>query len=183
MNKLLIEKHLADKINDCYEALGELTIEVSPDKYYEVCQILQTEDDFLFEQLVDLCGVDYMDHPDDFAHRFAVVVHLLSYQNNQRIRLKVFATDDDMPIIASVTKLWAGANWFEREAFDLFGIIFDGHEDLRRILTDYGFAGYPFRKDFPVIGKVETRYDETQGRVVYEPVSIENRTVVPKVFR
>ena len=138
-----------------------------------------------FEQLIDLCGVDYSEYKNgDYAGlRFCVVTHLLSVALNQRLRLKVFAPDDGMPIVASVSKLWTTANWFEREAFDLFGIVFEGHDDLRRILTDYGFIGHPFRKDFPTEGHVEMRYDAEQARVVYQPVTIEAREITPRVIR
>jgi NADH-quinone oxidoreductase subunit C len=202
-------------IEDC----DELTIEVAATNILRVCQVLATEAEFAFEQMIDLCGVDYSDYgksewssdekvckagynrgvqestagrlkfgdemqlSDSARPRFAVVYHLLSYTFNQRLRLRVYCDDVEMPVLPSVTSVWSGANWFEREAFDLFGILFDGHPDLRRILTDYGFVGHPFRKDFPLIGNVEMRYDETKGRVVYEPVSIEPRVLVPRVIR
>jgi len=180
-----INTHLEDKIVGVSEALGEVTLVVSAQHYHEVCQTLATHADFLFEQLVDLCGVDYSTHPDQktYPKRFAVVVHLLSYRKNMRLRVRVFAEEESLPVVATVTDIWQGANWFEREAFDLFGIVFQGHKDLRRILTDYGFIGHPFRKDFPVVGKVEMRYDPDQKRVIYEKVTIEERVVVPKVYR
>lgn len=206
---------------------GETTIEVPHALWHELCLALR--DDFGFEQLTDLCGVDYLGYGSDewdtsdvssqgfsrgvegkavgrFAwgefptrengnaggigevpvptNRFAAVAHLISYQHNRRVRLRCFAPNDDVPVVASVTDIWPGANWFEREAFDLFGIVFSGHPDLRRILTDYGFVGHPFRKDFPLIGNVEVRYDEARKRVVYEPVtSVEPRVGVPRVIR
>ncbi|MEQ1668732.1 MAG: NADH-quinone oxidoreductase subunit C, partial [Sulfuriferula sp.] len=138
-----------------------------------------------FEQLIDLCGMDYSDYKEGEWQglRFAVVYHLLSITKNRRIRVRVFATDDDLPILASVIPVWSAANWFEREAFDLFGIVFEGHPDLRRLLTDYGFVGHPFRKDFPVSGNVEMRYDPEQQRVIYQPVSIEPREITPRIVR
>ena len=180
-----IEAHLEGKLLSASKVLGEVTLEVSPENYHEVCEILASHQDFLFEQLVDLCGVDYSEHPDQekYNKRFAVVVHLISYRKNMRVRVRVLIEDEDLPIVPTLTDIWKGANWFEREAFDLFGIIFEGHNDLRRILTDYGFIGHPFRKDFPVVGNVEMRYDPDQKRVIYEKVSIEERVVVPKVYR
>lgn len=165
-------------------ALGEVTIEVSADKIVDVCTRLRDDSEFAFEQLIDLCGVDYSEYGNGTwtGSRFAVVYHLLSQSNNQRIRVRTFL-NDEFPLIASVIDVWAAANWFEREAFDLFGIIFDGHPDLRRILTDYGFIGHPFRKDFPLSGNVEMRYDEEKKRVIYEPVSIEPRINVPRIIR
>ena len=138
-----------------------------------------------FEQLVDLCGIDYSTYGDGRweGQRFAAVSHLLSVSLNQRLRVRVFCADDDFPVLPSVTGLWASANWYEREAFDLFGIVFEGHEDLRRILTDYGFIGHPFRKDFPLSGHVEMRYDAERQRVIYEPVSIEPREITPRIIR
>jgi NADH-quinone oxidoreductase subunit C len=207
-------------INHVFETYGELTLELRVEDLVRVCKVLSTDSAFAFEQLIDLCGVDYSDYgksewiadekvckggysrgvdestagrlkfgddmplADTGRPRFAVVYHLLSYSYNQRLRLRVYCADvDDLPIVPSVSDVWSGANWFEREAFDLFGILFDGHPDLRRILTDYGFIGHPFRKDFPLIGHVEMRYDESKGRVVYEPVSIEPRVLVPRVIR
>ena len=211
-----------EAIVDVAQPRGEVTLDVAPDDWHAACRTLR--DSFGFEQLMDLCGVDYLgygsdewdtdvssegfsrgvegqgpgrfkwgEHPSgeqdkrdvvDAHRRYAVVVHLLSMQRNQRVRVRCFATDDAMPVVRSVVDLWTGANWFEREAFDLYGILFEGHPDLRRILTDYGFVGHPFRKDFPLIGNVEVRYDNERQRVVYEPVtSVEPRVLVPRVIR
>ena len=166
-------------------ALGEVTVTVAPAQYHEVMKTLRDAAGCRFEQLIDLCGVDYSTYGDGRweGPRFAVVSHLLSVSLNQRVRLRVFCADDDFPVVQSVNDLWSSANWFEREAFDLYGIMFEGHADLRRILTDYGFIGHPFRKDFPLSGHVEMRYDAERQRVVYEPVSIEPREVVPRVIR
>jgi NADH-quinone oxidoreductase subunit C len=164
---------------------GELTLTVGAADYLRVAQALRDDPALRFEQLIDLCGVDYSDYrnaPLD-GPRFCVVSHLLSVTHNWRLRLKAFAPDDDLPAVASVTQVWNSANWFEREAFDLFGIVFEGHEDLRRILTDYGFIGHPMRKDFPVSGHVEMRYDPEAGRVIYQPVTIEPREITPRVVR
>ncbi|MDP2264050.1 MAG: NADH-quinone oxidoreductase subunit C [Hydrogenophaga sp.] len=163
----------------------EVTLTVSADHYLAVMQTLRDAPQAQFEQLIDLCGVDYQDYGDGRweGPRFAAVVHLLSVSLNHRVRVRVFCPEDDFPVLPSVTSIWASANWYEREAFDLFGIVFDGHDDLRRILTDYGFIGHPFRKDFPLSGHVEMRYDATRQRVVYEPVSIEPREIVPRVIR
>jgi NADH-quinone oxidoreductase subunit C len=176
---------LGDKARSVTVALGEVTVEVSAAQYLEAMQVLHTAPDCRFEVLVDLCGVDYSTYAEVGREgpRFAVVSHLLSISLNQRLRVRVFCTDDDFPVVASVTSVWAGANWFEREAFDLFGIVFDGHDDLRRILTDYGFIGHPFRKDFPLSGHVEMRYDPEQQRVVYQPVTIEPREITPRIIR
>lgn len=198
------------------EPRGEVTLEVAASSWLETARALR--DEFGFEQLVDLCGVDYLSYGSDEwdthvssegfsrgvegkgagrfawgeapngaatapARRFAVVMHLLSYEHNRRVRVRTFAENDDLPVVDSVISVWRGVNWFEREAFDLYGIVFDGHPDLRRILTDYGFVGFPFRKDFPLIGNVEVRYDAERKRVVYEPVSIEPRVLVPRVIR
>lgn len=195
---------------------GELTLEVSAEHWLEVANFLHRNDMTRFEQLIDLCGVDYLtygqaewdvssatssgfsravetDDPFDFARdegqsdfegqRYAVVVHLLSVKKNMRLRLRTWCADNDFPVVPSLVNIWSSANWYEREAFDLFGIMFDKHPDLRRILTDYGFVGHPFRKDFPLIGQVEMRYDPEKQRVVYEPVSIEPRVLVPRVIR
>ncbi len=191
---------------------GELTYEVDKTDLIQVATALRDEDEFQFEMLIDICGIDYLSYgqaewqtddatstgfsraavPENIVpdadtifepRRFAVVYHLLSISWNRRVRLRVFPGTANPPIVPSVVDVWAGANWYEREAFDLFGILFEGHPDLRRILTDYGFIGHPFRKDFPVIGNVETRYDPDRGRVIYQPVSIEPRTLVPKVIR
>jgi NADH-quinone oxidoreductase subunit C len=166
-------------------ALGEVTITVKSGDYYQVMQELRDDAALRFDTLIDLCGVDYSTYGEGTwdGLRFAAVTHLLSVTKNWRLRVRVFAPDDDMPIVASVTPIWRAANWFEREAFDLFGIIFEGHNDLRRILTDYGFIGHPFRKDFPVSGYVEMRYDQEQKRVIYQPVTIEPRENVPRVIR
>ncbi|MCI4567251.1 NADH-quinone oxidoreductase subunit C [Lysobacter sp. CFH 32150] len=203
---------------DVAEPRGEVTLEVAPSDWHGTCRALR--DEFGFEQLMDLCGVDYLGYGSDewdtsdvssegfsrgvegkgpgrFAwgeqpsgaaavpkRRYAAVAHLLSVQRNRRVRVRCFAENDDLPVVASVTDIWIGANWFEREAFDMFGVIFEGHPDLRRILTDYGFVGHPFRKDFPLIGNVEVRYDAEKQRVVYEPVtSVEPRVLVPRVIR
>ncbi|UGQ44765.1 NADH-quinone oxidoreductase subunit C [Massilia endophytica] len=166
-------------------ALGEITIVVKADDYYGIMQTLRDDPALGFDQLIDLCGVDYSTYGEGAweGARFAVVSHLLSVKNNWRLRVRVFCADDDMPLVQSVTPLWRAANWYEREAFDLLGILFEGHNDLRRILTDYGFIGHPFRKDFPVSGYVEMRYDEAQKRVIYQPVTIEPRENVPRVIR
>jgi NADH-quinone oxidoreductase subunit C len=165
--------------------LGEVTVLVDAADYLESARLLRDADGCKFEQLIDLCGVDYSEYRmgEWEGPRFAVVCHLLSISLNQRVRLKVFAPDDELPELDSVTALWNSANWFEREAFDLYGIIFTGHEDLRRILTDYGFVGHPFRKDFPTEGYVEMRYDPERQRVIYQPVTIEPREIIPRVIR
>ena len=166
------------------EYVGELTLEIERREVVRVCRMLRDNAKFGFDQLIDLCGVDYLEYGEGRRQgpRFAVVYHLLSVARNQRVRLRAFL-DDAMPIVESVVNVWPAANWFEREAFDLFGIVFEGHPDLRRLLTDYGFIGHPFRKDFPLIGRVEMRYDPEKRRVVYEPVSIEPRVTVPRVIR
>ncbi|HHJ13318.1 MAG TPA: NADH-quinone oxidoreductase subunit C [Gammaproteobacteria bacterium] len=215
-----LKEHFGDRIQDAVLALGEVTLEVVPEQLLAVCTELRDAPAFRFEQLIDLCGIDYLGYGmDEWAteettstgfsrgvepvtagrlpgleedlsvetpqkeRRFAAVYHLLSVALNQRLRLRVFAPEGDLPVLPSVVDIWNGANWFEREAFDLFGIIFEGHPDLRRILTDYGFIGHPFRKDFPLSGNVEVRYDPEKQRVVYQPVSIEPRVLVPKVIR
>lgn len=207
-----IEARFGDKVDRVASSCGELTFEVGKDDLIKVATALRNEADFGFEMLVDVCGVDYLsygsdewvtnsatgtgfsrgverkavilDEADEFdPRRFAVVYHLLSVQNNARLRLRVYTGSNNPPIVRSVVDIWNGANWFEREVFDLYGILFDGHPDLRRILTDYGFIGHPFRKDFPLMGNVEVSYDEDEGRVVYKPVSIEPRTLVPRVIR
>lgn len=207
---------LGDKVTAEKRDLNELTIEVAPEDWLETANFLRYDEMTGFDQLIDLCGVDYLaygkaewdvttasasgfsravqsDDLFDFEQsdvvtafegkRFAVVIHLLSVSKNMRIRVRTFCGDNDFPVVASLVTVWNAANWFEREAFDLFGIMFEGHPDLRRILTDYGFVGHPFRKDFPLIGQVEMRYDAEKQRVVYEPVSIEPRTLVPRVIR
>jgi NADH-quinone oxidoreductase subunit C len=212
-----IQARFGDAILSTRDALGQYTIEVALDRVLEVMKALRDDKAFRFEQLTDLCGVDYLSYgqdewetdavtdegfsrgvlgegpgrfawdnrprPPGIPNRFAAVVHLLSIEHNMRLRVRYFAADDGLPVVPSVVDIWGSANWFEREAFDLFGIIFEGHPDLRRILTDYGFIGHPFRKDFPLIGNVEVRYDPEKGRVVYEPVSIEPRVGVPRVVR
>jgi NADH-quinone oxidoreductase subunit C len=180
-----VQAALGDKVKQISIALGEVTVQVAPADYLEAALALRDAPGCQFEQLIDLCGVDYSEYKDG-AHegaRFAVVSHLLSISLNQRLRLKVWVANDDMPVVASVNPIWNSANWFEREAFDLFGILFEGHDDLRRILTDYGFIGHPFRKDFPLSGHVEMRYDAEQARVVYQPVTIEAREITPRIIR
>ena len=166
-------------------ALGEVTVIVDAANYLSAMRVLRDHADLRFEELIDLAGVDYSTYGDGSweGARFAVVCHLLSIEHNWRVRVRVFAADDEMPLLASLTDLWSSANWYEREAFDFFGILFDGHNDLRRILTDYGFIGHPFRKDFPVSGYVEMRYDPEQKRVIYQPVTIEPREITPRVIR
>ncbi|OGU39325.1 MAG: NADH-quinone oxidoreductase subunit C [Hydrogenophilales bacterium RIFOXYA1_FULL_63_33] len=182
---LCLQNLLGDTLVQAVDRLGELTLIVKPQAYAAVMRTLRDHPDCRFEQLVDLCGMDYSDYGDGAweGARFAVVVHLLSVSNNQRVRVRVFCPDDDLPVVASMVDIWPSANWFEREAFDLYGIVFEGHPDLRRILTDYGFIGHPFRKDFPLSGNVEMRYDPTQQRVIYQPVSIEPREVTPRIVR
>jgi len=207
-----IDARFGEKLKRIASNLGELTYEVSKDDLLEVAGALRDEDGFGIDQLIDVCGVDYLtygqvewetqgatdsgfsrgvisepvilDESDTFdPRRFAAVYHLLSVKNNTRLRLRVFTGDSNPPIVPSVVDIWNSANWFEREAFDMFGILFEGHPDLRRVLTDYGFIGHPFRKDFPLIGNVEVKYDAEKGRVAYQPVSIEPRTLVPRVIR
>ena len=207
-----ISARFGDTLSAVSSTCGELTYELEASELLTVAQALRDDEEFRFEQLVDLCGIDYLAHgttewetesatstgfsrasvpknivPDadtTFApQRFAVIYHLLSVSLNHRVRLRVYTGTDNPPVVPSVVGIWSVANWYEREAFDLFGILFEGHPDLRRILTDYGFIGHPFRKDFPIIGNVEVRYDPTRSRVIYQPVSIENRTLVPKVIR
>ncbi len=176
---------LGDAVTVLERERGEITLTVMAERYLDVASALRDRPALQFEQLIDLCGVDYSEYknrPWDGA-RYCVVSHLLSVSRNWRVRLKVFAPDDHMPVLASVSALWASANWFEREAFDLYGIIFDGHLDLRRILTDYGFIGHPMRKDFPTTGHVEMRYDAQTQRVIYQPVTIEPREITPRVVR
>ena len=182
---LCLKNALADKLVSVTERLDELTIVVNSADLILATTVLRDHADLRFEQLIDLCGVDYQDYGDGAwqGRRFAVVYHLLSVSKNQRVRLRAFTPDDEMPMLASVTGIWPSANWFEREAFDLYGIVFEGHNDLRRILTDYGFVGHPFRKDFPLSGNVEMRYDPDQRRVIYQPVSIEPRELTPRIVR
>lgn len=176
---------LGDKIQRISISLGEVTAVVAAQNYHAAAQALRDTAGCQFEQLMDLCGVDYSEYQDGGYEcmRFCVVIHLQSITLNQRLRLKVFAPDDAMPLVSTVTDIWNSADWFEREAFDLFGIVFDGHADLRRILTDYGFIGHPFRKDFPTTGYVEMRYDAEKARVVYQPVTIEVREITPRIIR
>ena len=183
--KTQVDVALAGLLQSSHVRLGELTLVVSAANYFQVAQTLRDHPDCRFEQMMDLCGVDYSTYKDEplQGSRYCVVLHLLSVSLNQRVRLKVFAPDDAMPVVASVCNIWSAANWFEREAFDLFGIVFEGHDDLRRILTDYGFIGHPFRKDFPLSGHVEMRYDAEQRRVVYQPVTIEPREITPRIIR
>ena len=213
-----LESRLGASLVRADETRGETTIEVLPENWLEIARVLRDDADLHFEQLVDLCGVDYFSyadaewdttdvswtgfsrgvegdgpgrfnwadrpHPAHIPHRFGVVVHLLSLKHNRRLRVRAHCTDDDLPGVASLVSVWPSADWFEREAFDLFGIVFEGHPDLRRILTDYGFVGHPFRKDFPLIGNVEVRYDAEKKRVVYEPVtSVVPRVLVPRTIR
>jgi NADH-quinone oxidoreductase subunit C len=167
------------------ERLNEITVELAPSAYKEACEKLKSDPALGFEQLIDLCGVDYAAYGDvpREGPRFAAVSHLLSIKNNWRVRIRAFCADDAFPVIASLIDVWPSANWYEREAFDLFGIMFEGHPDLRRILTDYGFVGHPFRKDFPLSGHVEMRYDPEQKRIVYQPVTIDPREVTPRIVR
>jgi len=207
-----IDARFGEKVTRIASVCGELTYELGKDDLLEIADALRVETEFGFDQLMDVCGVDYLtygqdewetqsasdsgfsrgvkrepvilDESDTFApRRFAVVYHLLSVKNNTRVRLRVFTGESNPPIVPSVVDIWNSANWFEREAFDMFGILFTGHPDLRRVLTDYGFIGHPFRKDFPLIGNVEVKYDAEKGRVAYQPVSIEPRTLVPRVIR
>lgn len=189
-----LQNILKDKVVSLDEQFGELTIVVRAEDILGVSGVLRDHGELDFDTLIDLCGIDYLTYgcsgdseidqkSDQNNARFAAIYHLLSIKNNQRLRVKVFAEDDEFPLIDSVIGVWPGVNWFEREAFDLFGIVFSGHPDLRRILTDYGFIGNPFRKDFPITGNVEMRYDADQKRVVYQPVSIEPREITPRVIR
>jgi len=182
---LHLQKHLGERVKSLKIALGEVTIEVDAGDYLEVMRTLRDEQELGFEELIDLCGVDYSTYGNVARHgkRYAAVSHLLSIGNNWRLRVRCFAPDDDFPVVPSVTSIWNSVNWFEREAFDLYGIVFPGHNDLRRILTDYGFIGHPFRKDFPISGYVEMRYDPDQQRVIYQPVTIEPREVTPRIVR
>jgi NADH-quinone oxidoreductase subunit C len=180
-----LQKHLGGRIALLQTALGEISINVDVAAYSEVMLSLRDEPELGFEQLIDLCGVDYLNYGEGRwqGKRFAVVSHLASIAHNWRLRVRCFAPDDDFPVVPSLVPVWNSANWFEREAFDLFGIVFSGHADLRRLLTDYGFIGHALRKDFPVSGYVEMRYDPEQKRVVYQPVSIEPREITPRVIR
>jgi NADH-quinone oxidoreductase subunit C len=180
-----LQAALAGRIGEPIVQFGEVTVEVDAAAYFETARLLRDHADLKFEQLIDLCGVDYQSYGNGGwpGRRFAAVSHLLSISHNWRLRLRVFAADDAFPVVDSLTPIWNSANWFEREAFDLYGIMFSGHTDLRRILTDYGFVGHPFRKDFPISGYVEMRYDAEQKRVVYQPVTVEPREVTPRIIR
>lgn len=184
-----LSQTLRDVLGEAMQALvidrGEVTIEVAAEEYLRVAQLLRDHPELSFEQLLDVSGVDYSTFKNETrdGRRFAAANHLLSIKHNWRLRLRAFAPDDGFPVLASLVPVWPSANWYEREAFDLYGIMFEGHPDLRRILTDYGFVGHPFRKDFPVSGYVEMRYDPEAGRVVYQPVSIEPREVTPRIIR
>ncbi|PIQ51813.1 MAG: NADH-quinone oxidoreductase subunit C [Comamonadaceae bacterium CG12_big_fil_rev_8_21_14_0_65_59_15] len=189
VNPVVLQERVARALGDLLQSsvvrLGELTLVVKAEDYHKVVLVLRDHPECKFEQMIDLCGVDYSTYKNQpwEGMRFCVVLHLLSVSLNQRVRLKVFLPDDEAPMLRSVCDVWSSANWFEREAFDLFGIVFEGHEDLRRILTDYGFIGHPFRKDFPMSGHVEMRYDAEQRRVVYQPVTIEPREITPRIIR
>ena len=178
-----LQKHLGEQIRSQQVALGEMTIDVDAADYLAVMTMLRDEPELRFEQLMDLCGVDYSTCSQWAGKRFAAVSHLLSITHNWRLRVRCFASNDDFPSVPSVVSIWNSVNWFEREAFDLYGIVFPGHNDLRRLLTDYGFIGHPFRKDFPISGYVEMRYDPDQKRVIYQPVTIEPREVTPRIVR
>ena len=180
-----VSSALGDKLKSISVAFGEVTATVKAGDYLAAATLLRDSAGCKFEQLIDLCGIDYSEYKDGQYEglRYCVALHLLSVSLNHRVRLKVFCPDDDFPVVDSVNDVWNSANWFEREAFDLFGIIFEGHNDLRRILTDYGFIGHPFRKDFPTTGTVEMRYDPEQKRVIYQPVTIEMREITPRVIR
>ena len=180
-----LQSVLGERLASVATALDEVTIVVKPEQLPAAAATLRDAPELKFEQLTDLCGVDYRDYGEGgrSGPRFAVVYHLLSIAHNRRVRMRVFAADDELPVVDSVIGVWPSANWYEREAFDLYGIVFTGHPDLRRILTDYGFVGHPFRKDFPLSGNVEMRYDPDQQRVIYQPVTIEPREIVPRVIR
>jgi NADH-quinone oxidoreductase subunit C len=180
-----LASRLGEAAADLRSALGELTLTVPAAQYAQVAKTLREDASLGFEQLIDLCGLDFSTYGERplQGHRFAVAVHLLSISNNWRLRLRSFCLDDEFPGLATLTSVWPSAGWYEREAFDLYGIVFEGHPDLRRILTDYGFVGHPFRKDFPISGHVEMRYDPEQKRVIYQPVTIEPREVTPRVIR
>jgi NADH-quinone oxidoreductase subunit C len=183
--EIALSNVLGAKVKHVVRDRGELTLTVTAADYIEAALILRDEPSLKFEQAVDLCGVDYSSYKDQDwdGLRFCVVTHLLSITHNWRLRLKVFCPDDELPAVASLNEVWSSVNWFEREAFDLYGIIFEGHVDLRRILTDYGFIGHPFRKDFPTTGHVEMRYDPETKRVIYQPVTIEPREITPRIIR
>ena len=180
-----VNELLGERVVSVVDALGEVTVTLKAEGLVESMLVLRDAPDLMFEQVIDVCGLDYKTYGDgrwDGA-RYAVVYHLLSVSKNRRLRVRVFALDDDMPMVDTVVGVWSAANWFEREAFDLFGILFNGHPDLRRILTDYGFIGHPFRKDFPISGHVEMRYDPDQRRVIYQPVTIDPREITPRIVR
>ncbi|MBW6493401.1 MAG: NADH-quinone oxidoreductase subunit C [Burkholderiaceae bacterium] len=183
--KTCLQEALGDRIKVLNDRLGEVTLVVDPADYLGVALELRDNASLRMEMMIDLCGVDYQGYGQGAwqGRRFAVVLHLLSITHNWRVRVRCFCADDDFPVLASLCEVWPSANWFEREAFDLFGVVFEGHDDLRRILTDYGFIGHPFRKDFPISGYVEMRYDPEQRRVIYQPVTIEPRENVPRVIR
>ncbi len=180
-----VQAALGDKAQSIDIQHDEVTVTLKVTDYFDAMQVLRDHEATRFEQLIDLCGIDYSAYRDGVweGPRFAAISHLLSVSLNQRLRVRVFAADDDFPVVPSVTSIWNSANWYEREAFDLYGVVFEGHNDLRRILTDYGFIGHPFRKDFPLSGNVEMRYDAERARVVYEPVTIEPREITPRVIR
>ena len=180
-----VQRLLGDKASAVLLAFGEVTVECRPEHYIDIMTTLRDHEELHFELLVDLCGVDYSTYKNEAwqGKRFAVVSQLLSVKNNQRIRVRVWADNDDFPVVQTVTSIYNSADWYEREAFDLYGIIFNDHPDLRRILTDYGFVGHPFRKDFPISGYVEMRYDEKEKRVIYQSVTIEPREITPRVVR
>lgn len=180
-----LEATLGERVKRLERARGELTLTVKAEHYLDVARTLRDAPALAFEQMIDLCGLDYADYRNEpwDGPRFCVAVHLLSLTHNWRLRLKVFCPDDDLPAVASINEVWNAANWYEREAFDLYGIVFEGHVDLRRILTDYGFIGHPMRKDFPTTGHVEMRYDAEKGRVIYQPVTIEPREITARVVR
>ena len=179
------QRILEGKADKVLLALDEVTVECRPEHYLDIMQTLQDHEEMHFELLVDLCGVDYSTYKNEpwSGKRFAVVSQLLSVKNNQRIRVRVWTENDNFPLVQSVINIYNSADWYEREAFDMYGIVFENHPDLRRILTDYGFVGHPFRKDFPISGYVEMRYDETEKRVIYQPVTIEPREITPRVVR
>jgi NADH-quinone oxidoreductase subunit C len=183
--KTCLQEALGDRIKVFNDRLGEVTLVVEPADYLGVALELRDNASLRMEMMIDLCGVDYQGYGQGTwqGRRFAVVLHLLSITHNWRVRVRCFCADDDFPVLPSLCEVWPSANWFEREAFDLFGVVFEGHDDLRRILTDYGFIGHPFRKDFPISGYVEMRYDPEQRRVIYQPVTIEPRENVPRVIR
>ena len=180
-----LEAALGERARQITERLGELTVEIAPADLLAAAERLRDAPGLGFDTLIDLCGMDYRDHGEGTYQgpRFASVIHLLSVTHNQRVRVRSFCADDDFPVLPTLTEIWPAAGWYEREAFDLYGLVYEGHTDLRRLLTDYGFIGHPFRKDFPISGYVEMRYDPEQKRVVYQPVSIEPRENVPRVIR